>query len=93
VNLHRGWFKDTFPSVEIAPVALVHVDCDFYEPTKLCLDKWYPALSPGGFMQFDDYSEFIGCKRAVDEFLATHPELTLQKSGEGGAAYYLRKPN
>jgi len=46
INFHRGWFDQTFPKVYVPQVALAHVDCDFYEPTKLCLDKWYPVLSP-----------------------------------------------
>ena len=41
LHFHRGWFDDTFPKVNVAPVALAHIDCDFYEPTRLCLEKWY----------------------------------------------------
>ena len=92
IHIHRGWFDDTFPNADVSPVSLVHVDCDFYEPTKLCLEKWYPVLSSRGFMQFDDYSEFIGCKRAVDEFLVSRPELELQSFGNAGTAYFIQKP-
>jgi O-methyltransferase len=92
IHVHRGWFDQTFPTVEVPQVALAHVDCDFYEPTRLCLEKWYPVLSPGGFMQFDDYAAFSGCQRAVDEFLALHPELRLEAIGDGAKAYVLRKP-
>ena len=92
VNFYVGWFDDTFPKVNVPQVALVHIDCDFYKPTKLCLDKWYPVLSPGGFMQFDDYDAFLGCRRAVDEFLAIHPELKMQTIGESGKAYFIQKP-
>jgi O-methyltransferase len=59
VNFHVGWFDQTFLKVNVSQVALAHIDCDFYEPTKICLDKWYQALSPGGFMQFDDYDAFL----------------------------------
>ena len=92
MNFHRGWFNETFPKVNVPQVALAHIDCDFYEPTKLCLEKWYPVLSPGGFMQFDDYDSFSGCRRAVDEFLAAHPELKMESTGEGASAYFFRKP-
>lgn len=76
------------------PVSLVHVDCDFYEPTRLCLEKWYPRLSPGGYMQFDDYSAFSGCQKAVDEFLMIHSELRLETMGErdGVLAFFVKKP-
>jgi O-methyltransferase len=92
VQFHRGWFADTFGQVDIPRVALVHVDCDFYEPTKLCVEKWYPVLTPGGFMQFDDYGAFLGCRKAVDGFLAMHPELQMQTSGENVQAYFIQKP-
>jgi O-methyltransferase len=93
VHVHHGWFDTTFPKAHIDPVALLHIDCDFYEPARLCLEKWYPVLSPGGFIQFDDYSVFPGFKKAVDEFLSEHPELTLEVVGGGAQAFYLQKPS
>lgn len=91
VKIHRGWFDQTFPKVTVDPVALAHIDCDFYEPTRLCLEKWYPVLSPGGIMQFDDYSAFSGCRKAVDEFLALHPDVKLETTGETAQAFFFRK--
>ncbi len=94
IMIHRGWFNETFPITNIPQIALLHIDADFYEPTKLCLDRWYPHISPGGFVQIDDYDSFAGCRMAVDEFLAGHPELTLQNFGEVplARACYFRKP-
>lgn len=92
VTLHRGWFHETFPSAHIDHVALLHIDCDFYEPARLCLEKWYPVLSPGGYVQLDDYSVFPGFKKAVDEFLAKHPELKLEAVGDAAQAFFFRKP-
>ena len=92
VHVHRGWFEDTFPHVDVEQVAMIHIDCDFYGPTKLCLDTWYPRISPGGAIQFDDYAAFSGCHQAIDEFLAEHPELTLETSPTEVEAYFLRTP-
>ena len=92
VIIHHGWFNETFPVTTVEQVALLHVDCDFYEPTHLCLEKWYPVLTPGGFMQFDDYTAFSGCQKAVDEFLDQHPELPLESIGEDEKAFVIRKP-
>jgi O-methyltransferase len=93
ITLHRGWFHETFPGAQIPRIALLHIDCDFYEPTKLCLERWFVHVAPGGYVQFDDYMMFQGCTLAVDEFLAAHPELTLEILGEvgRGEAYYIRK--
>ena len=94
VGVHHGWFHETFPSAaeQIDAVALLHVDCDFYEPTKLVLDTWWPKVSPGGFVQFDDYVSFAGCRQAVDEFLEAHPELELKITGISRTVAYLQKP-
>jgi O-methyltransferase len=92
LHVHRGWFDETFPSAHVPEVAIVHVDCDFYKATRLCLDKWYPLISPGGFLQCDDYAAFSGCRMAVDEFLAEHPEIRLETVGDDVKAYVVRKP-
>jgi asparagine synthase (glutamine-hydrolysing) len=72
-SLHRGLFEDTLSLDE--PVALVHIDCDWYEPVMLCLERLYPLLSVGGFIVADDYFDWEGARRACDEFLAAHADL------------------
>jgi O-methyltransferase len=91
IHIHRGWFDDTFPHVHVQ-AALVHVDCDFFEPTRLCLEKWYPLLAPGGFMQFDDYDAFSGCRKAVDEFLSQHFDVRLETLPGVADVHFFRKP-
>lgn len=93
INIHRGWFDNTFPTVTIEKIALLHIDCDFYKPTALCLSRWYPHLSPGGYIQFDDYQMFRGCTKAVDEFLECHPNIELQTFGQSGQgeAFFIKK--
>jgi O-methyltransferase len=90
--LHRGWFDQTFPSAVVGPIALLHIDADFYNSVKLCLEQWYSQLSPGGFVQIDDYDSFSGCHKAVKEFLAKHDELRLERFGEGAEAWYFQRP-
>lgn len=94
IHIHRGWFNDTFPTIRIEKIALLHIDCDFYEPTVLCLRRWYPYVSSGGYIQFDDYLCFKGCTKAVDEFLESHPGIQLQtfdKPGRGQAFFIQKK--
>jgi O-methyltransferase len=93
LNYHVGWFHETFPTANVPTVALLHIDCDFYEPTKLCLEYWYDKVSPGGFVQIDDYDIFIGSTKSVDEFLAQHPAVKFESAQSAqGRAYYFRKP-
>jgi O-methyltransferase len=73
IALHAGVFEDT---LEVSrPVALAHVDCDWYESVRVCLERVGPKLSVGGYVIVDDYNDFAGCARAVDEYLVSHPEI------------------
>jgi O-methyltransferase len=80
IHLHRGLFQDTLHFQADARVALAHIDCDWYEPVKLCLERIYPRLAVGGCMILDDYNDYQGCKKAVDEFLAGKTDLVLVAS-------------
>ena len=62
-----GLFEDTLHPV--APIAFAHVDCDWFDSVKVCIDRITPCLSTGGIIIFDDYSSYSGCRRAVDDWL------------------------
>ncbi|MDJ0728376.1 MAG: TylF/MycF/NovP-related O-methyltransferase [Crocosphaera sp.] len=68
VKIVKGWFEDTFPTVNIPKIALLNIDADWYASVMLCLDTFYDAVVPGGFISFDDYGHWPGCRKAVDEF-------------------------
>ena len=76
VDLHivKGWFEDTLAATapRVGPIALLHIDADWYESMRLALETFYPLVSAGGFIAVDDYGHggFPGVKRAVDEFRA-----------------------
>ena len=72
VTLVEGLFQDTITGDE--PVALAHIDGDWYESVRTCLERIGPRLSPGGVMVIDDYFHWSGCRTAVDQFLAKHPD-------------------
>jgi len=71
VHLVRGWFNDTLPVYKkyIGKIALLHLDCDWYESVKFCLDELYDSVVEGGFIFLDDYGHWHGCKKAADEFM------------------------
>ena len=54
-------------------IAFAHIDCDWYDPVKLCLARIVPRLSAGAYVVLDDYNDYGGCRRAVDEFLQAGP--------------------
>ncbi len=72
VHFVEGWFRDTIPShkKDIGEIALLHLDCDWYESVKCCLQELYDQVVKGGFIFIDDYGYWRGCKKAVDEFIS-----------------------
>jgi hypothetical protein len=70
VVFHKGWFQDTLPAdaPSIGSIAVLRLDGDWYESTKICLNYLYDKVSPGGYVIIDDYGHWEGCKRAIDEF-------------------------
>ena len=66
VELIQGLFEDTIQLDE--PVALAHLDGDWYESTMTCLTRIAPLVVPGGRIVLDDYYAWSGCRKAVDEY-------------------------
>lgn len=60
--------------------SLIHMDCDLYEPTKAALEAFWPRLSRGGVILFDEYAikDWPGETRAVDEFFADQPGVVIK---------------
>lgn len=72
VTFVAGLFQDTVNISE--PVAVAHLDGDWYESTLVCLERIGPWIAPRGRIVLDDYYFWAGCQRAVDEWLPSHPE-------------------
>jgi len=74
VQIVPGWFQDTLPSSATGPVALLHIDADWYQSTRTVLEALYDRVVAGGVVVLDDYAFWQGHKRAVDEFLVERGE-------------------
>ena len=77
ISLVKGLFEDTWPTMNVRSVAFCHIDCDWYDPVKYCLDQVAPVLSPGGTIILDDYHDYGGCQCATDEFLDANSDFEL----------------
>lgn len=76
VSFYKGLFSETLPSLAEGTYCFVHIDADLYSSILECCQYFYPRLSAGGILVFDDYG-FISCpgaKKAVDEFFTDKPE-------------------
>ncbi len=76
-----GRFKDTLTDSLKLPVIGCYLDADLYESTKQALNWLAKNLLPGGFIVVDDYATHEGVRRAIDEFLAAHPNASFDGSG------------
>ena len=51
-------------------IALLHIDVDVYEPSKLILESLWDRVVKGGILMLDDYGTVEGETKAVDDFFA-----------------------
>jgi hypothetical protein len=72
IELVEGLFQDTLHVDR--PVALAHIDADWYESVRTCLERIAPRLSYGGVLVIDDDDSWSGCRKAVDEYFADKRE-------------------
>lgn len=79
VQLHKGLFSDTWPALRgmITQIALVHIDCDWYDPVAYCLAAVADMVASGGAIIVDDYNDYGGCRTAVLEFLAARSDFVI----------------
>lgn len=68
IHLIKGLFENTINIED--PVALAHLDCDWYDSVMVCLRRIEPHLSIGGVLIIDDYFHWSGSKKAVDEYFS-----------------------
>ena len=70
--LVKGLFQETLSrnKTYLGKIAVLRLDGDWYESTKVCLEELYDQVTVGGWIIIDDYGHWPGCKLAVDEFIA-----------------------
>lgn len=78
---HEGDFKDTMFPAATRPVyghsypqeiAVLRLDGDLFQSTKVCLDCMLPMVSRGGWVCVDDFN-LSGCRKAVLEQIVPAP--------------------
>lgn len=92
LHIIEGYFAETFPRVNIPPIAILRLDADWYWSTLLCLEKFWKDLLPSALVLIDDYYDWEGCRKAVHRFLADReaPE-AIQQSPLGKVAYIVKE--
>jgi hypothetical protein len=88
---HVGWFQDTVPAAVpgVGVIALLRLDGDWYESTKVCLESLGPRVSSGGIVVIDDYGKWPGCRQAADEFIARLSRPVFLSHIDASGRYYV----
>lgn len=70
IRFVKGKVEDTLKDEKNLPkeIALLRLDTDWYESTKMGLETLYPRLAKGGVLIMDDYGHWGGARRAADEY-------------------------
>jgi len=70
IHFIKGKVESTLYDIRNLPskIALLRLDTDWYESTKVELEVLWPLLSSNGVLILDDYDYWDGCKKAVDEY-------------------------
>jgi O-methyltransferase len=68
IYLIEGLFEHTLRIEQ--PVALAHIDGDWYRSVLTALQQIEPRLVPDGVLIIDDYEAWSGCRKAVDEYFS-----------------------
>ena len=93
VRIEKGWFQDVLPRIkrDIGQIAVLRLDGDWYESTKVCLENLYGNVVSNGYVIIDDYGCWEGCRKAVDEFLKENG-LRVELQNVNGEIHFFRKP-
>jgi len=71
-----GFFSETLKDYK-GEIAILHLDCNYYDSYLCALTELYPKVARGGVIIFDEYSNtldrlhFGGAQKAIDEYMAT----------------------
>lgn len=79
---HPGRWEETLPTLDPHfPIALLRIDGDLYESTKVCIEHLLPDVTPGGWIVMDDWG-LSGARKAAEE-----------SSVNAGPIYWKQQPN
>ncbi len=93
VFLVKGWFDETLnerllQKYGISKASVIMIDCDLYSSSKQALDFCGPLIKDEAIIFFDDWDggmnlaeRGLGERRAFDEFLQRHRDLTATEFG------------
>lgn len=77
VYIYKGLFPETADPIKDKSFAFVHLDVDFYQSMKNCLDYFYSRTVKNGILLLHDYQS-KSVRKAIHEFFQDKPEPIIQ---------------
>ncbi len=94
IHFHQGYFPETTAGLPDQTFAFVNIDADLYKPTLAALQFFYPRMAHGGVIFVHDYNHnWEGARKAVDEFVATIPEVPFPVADWQGSVVITKNKN
>lgn len=94
IELVEGNILSTVPEfIKKSPhlkISLLHIDVDLYEPTKICLDYFFPKVVKNGIVILDDYGAFAGANKAIDEYFRDK-DVVVERLSYSNAISFVKK--
>lgn len=92
MHIVKGWFNQTVPENKdrIGAIAILRLDGDYYESTKVVLDHLYPSVTPGGYIVIDDF-DYPGCRKAIYDYFYENKISPVIKEGGKYQKFYFQK--
>ena len=91
-ELVEGWFEDTVPKYVLdQKISILHLDGDWYDSTKICLDHLFSKVTKGGLILIDDYQMWDGCSKALHDYLSENKLSEKIRQYKGTVTYLMKE--
>jgi hypothetical protein len=91
-HLHfiKGMVEDTIPCSAPQQISILRLDTDWYESTKHELTHLFPRISRNGILIIDDYGDWAGARKAVDEYFVAQGMIPFLGRIDGTGRIYVK---
>lgn len=95
IEVHPGWFQDTLPNAKVGTLAILRVDVDLFESTKVVYQHLYDHVAPSGFVIDDDYGspdDYPACRKALEDVVENGGDIisVAHVEGQDSTAWWRR---
>ena len=87
----EGLAEIMIPQIAPDSIAVLRLDVNLYQPTRVALEQLYDVIAPKGWLIVADYGHWHGCQAAVDGFFSDRGK-TFDATAVDYSCYIMQKP-